>query len=71
VALGTGAHVRCLGKGRKMRCAPLRCDQTSLPSWRCASKANLLLPMFGDTLASEYVSAVTYSLIETARMNGL
>jgi hypothetical protein len=54
-----------------MRCAPLRCDQTSLPSWRCASKANLLLPMFGDTLASEYVSAVTYSLIETARMNGL
>lgn len=26
VALGTGAHVRCLGKGRKMRCTPLRPD---------------------------------------------
>lgn len=24
VALGTGAHVRCLGKGRKQRCTPLR-----------------------------------------------
>ena len=24
VALGTGAHVRCLGKGRKFRCTPLR-----------------------------------------------
>ena len=26
VALGTGAHVRCLGKGRKLRCTPLRAD---------------------------------------------
>ena len=26
VTLGTGAHVRCLGKGRKMRCTPLRPD---------------------------------------------
>lgn len=26
VVLGTGAHVRCLGKGRKMRCTPLRKD---------------------------------------------
>lgn len=26
VALGTGAHVRCLGKGRKLRCTPLRRD---------------------------------------------
>lgn len=26
VALGTGAHVRCLGKGRKFRCTPLRRD---------------------------------------------
>src|SRR6516225_3511079 len=24
--LGTGAHVRCFGKGRKMRCTPLRPD---------------------------------------------
>jgi len=26
VALGVGAHVRCLGKGRKLRCTPLRRD---------------------------------------------
>jgi integrase/recombinase XerD len=26
VELGTGAHVRCLGKGRKLRCTPLRPD---------------------------------------------
>lgn len=26
IALGTSAHVRCLGKGRKMRCTPLRPD---------------------------------------------
>jgi len=26
VVLGTGAHVRCLGKGRKTRCTPLRSD---------------------------------------------
>ena len=26
VQLGTGAHVRCLGKGRKARCTPLRPD---------------------------------------------
>lgn len=30
VELGTGAHVRCLGKGRKMRCTPLRPDVASL-----------------------------------------
>ncbi len=28
VVLGTGAHVRCLGKGRKTRCTPLRLDIT-------------------------------------------
>jgi site-specific recombinase XerD len=26
VELGAGTHVRCLGKGRKMRCTPLRSD---------------------------------------------
>jgi site-specific recombinase XerD len=26
VEFGTGAHIRCLGKGRKMRCTPLRPD---------------------------------------------
>ena len=30
VELGAGAHVRCLGKGRKMRCTPLRPDVTKV-----------------------------------------
>jgi integrase/recombinase XerD len=34
IALGRGAHVRCLGKGRKLRCTPLRADTvTVLRSW--------------------------------------
>lgn len=34
VTLGTGAHVRCLGKGRKLRCTPLRRDVTRvLEAW--------------------------------------
>jgi site-specific recombinase XerD len=30
VVLGTGAHVRCVGKGRKQRCTPLRADLVAL-----------------------------------------
>jgi site-specific recombinase XerD len=34
VEFGTGAHVRCLGKGRKMRCTPLRPDVVAvLKKW--------------------------------------
>jgi|ERR1700720_1045916 integrase len=34
VVLGTGAHVRCLGKGRKQRCTPLRPETTKmLEAW--------------------------------------
>jgi integrase/recombinase XerD len=34
VVLGTGAHVRCLGKGRKQRCTPLRPETaTVLNAW--------------------------------------
>lgn len=34
VVLGTGAHVRCLGKGRKQRCTPLRPETTRmLDAW--------------------------------------
>ena len=34
IVLGHGAHVRCLGKGRKQRCTPLRKDTVSLlRSW--------------------------------------
>ena len=30
VAPGTGAHIRCIGKGRKERCTPLRRDTAKL-----------------------------------------
>ncbi len=34
VVLGRGAHVRCLGNGRKARCTPLRDDAiTALRAW--------------------------------------
>ncbi len=34
VVLGTGAHVRCLGKGRKQRCTPLRSETAKmLEAW--------------------------------------
>ena len=34
IVLGTGAHVRCVGKGRKARCTPLRKDTVAvLRSW--------------------------------------
>jgi integrase/recombinase XerD len=34
LVLGPGAHVRCLGKGRKQRCTPLRRDAvTALEQW--------------------------------------
>jgi site-specific recombinase XerD len=37
VELGVGAHVRCLGKGRKTRCTPLRRDVAAvLESWLAA-----------------------------------
>jgi integrase/recombinase XerD len=34
VVLGTGAHMRCLGKGRKQRCTPLRPETAKmLDAW--------------------------------------
>ena len=48
VALGTGAHVRCLGKGRKQRCTPLRSDAiTALRVWlreRSGQPSDVLFP---------------------------
>ena len=36
VVLGTGGHVRCLGKGRKQRCTPLRPETARmLEAWLC------------------------------------
>jgi len=48
VDLGVGAHVRCSGKGRKMRCTPLRRDVAAvLESWlneRCGGPDDPVFP---------------------------
>jgi len=47
VALGTGAHVRCLGKGRKMRCTPLRPDVIAiLKDWLLRQPGEPGAPVF-------------------------
>lgn len=58
VELGTGAHVRCLGKGRKMRCTPLRRDiAAALQTWLTEHHANPDAPVFpssqGDIMSAD------------------
>lgn len=47
IALDTGAHVRCTGKGRKSRCVPLRKDVVvALRAWLRERNAQPLDPVF-------------------------
>lgn len=47
VTFGTGAHVRCLGKGRKLRCTPLRSDVTKvLEAWLREQVLDVGKPVF-------------------------
>ena len=47
VVLGHGAHVRCLGKGRKARCTPLRDDAvTALRAWLDERRGQPVDPLF-------------------------
>src|SRR5713101_4428707 len=47
VEIGTGAHVRCLGKGRKRRCTPLRSDVVAvLRGWLSAQRGKPTDPVF-------------------------
>ncbi len=47
VQLGTGAYVRCLGKGRKARCTPLRSDVAArLAHWLARLPPNPTTPVF-------------------------
>lgn len=47
VVLGTGAHVRCLGKGRKQRCTPLRPETTrTLDAWLRERRGQPEQPVF-------------------------
>lgn len=50
VELGTGAHTRCLGKGRKMRCTPLRPDVAEvLASWLSEQNGDPNSPVFPNS----------------------
>lgn len=47
IVLGSGAHVRCLGKGRKQRCTPLRKQVVDiLRIWLRDQKAQSSAPLF-------------------------
>ena len=49
VDFGTGAHVRCLGKGRKARCTPLRPDVVAvLKQWLAEQQGNPSDPIFSS-----------------------
>jgi integrase/recombinase XerD len=50
IALGTGAHVKCLGKGRKSRCTPLRKETIAvLRSWLRELQGQATDPVFPTT----------------------
>lgn len=58
VAFGTGAHLRCLGKGRKMRCTPLtRSVATVLSAWMKEQSSQPSEPLFpnrkGEKLSAD------------------
>src|SRR3546814_12487231 len=58
LVLGTGAHVRCLGKGRTERCTPLRRDtakalQNWLKEWRSDDDGPLFPSIRGDPLSRD------------------
>jgi integrase len=71
VQLGSGAHVRCLGKGRKARCTPLRSDVAArLSQWLAEQPADPTTPVFptarGDAMSSDALQRLVTRHIRTA-----
>jgi integrase/recombinase XerD len=72
VEFGTGAHVRCLGKGRKMRCTPLRPDVAAvLKEWMSQQGGEATDPVFpssnGGRLSADAFQRLVSRHIATAR----
>jgi site-specific recombinase XerD len=72
VVLGTGAHVRCTGKGRKERCTPLRRETTAaLRAWLRERNGQQGDPVFpngrGHVLSSDGVEYILAKHMATAR----
>jgi len=54
IELGTGAHVRCTGKGRKERCTPLRKDAVvALRAWIHERKCDSSEPLFPNARGTQ------------------
>ncbi len=71
VQLGSGAHVRCLGKGRKARCTPLRSDvATRLSQWLAEQPPDPTVPVFsttkGNAMSSDAFQRLVARHIKTA-----
>jgi site-specific recombinase XerD len=72
VSLGAGAHVRCLGKGRKHRATPLRKDAVAvLKSWMAEDRTPPSAPLFpsarGGPLSRDAVEALVKRHLASAR----
>ncbi len=73
VVLGTGAHVRCLGKGRRERCTPLRKDAVAaLHHWlleRNSQPAEVVFPNAqGSSLSRDGVEYLLAKHLAAARL---
>jgi len=74
VKLGTGAHVRCTGKGRKERCTPLRKEAVAvLKAWIGERNCNFQEPLFpnarGGRLSRDGVEYLLAKHVKTAKKN--
>jgi len=72
IALGTGAHVRCHGKGRKVRCIPLRKDAiAALRAWQREQQNGPDAPVFpnarGGPLSRDGVAYLLANHVATAQ----
>jgi integrase/recombinase XerD len=71
IALGAGAHVRCIGKGRKERSTPIRKDSLKiLRDWLAERGGSETDPVFisirGDRFSRDAVERIVRKHVETA-----
>lgn len=76
VELGTGAHIKCLGKGRKARCTPLRADLAErLSDWIAEQPSGPTTPIFptvkGNAMSSDALQRLVIRHIKTAAITCL
>ena len=73
VVLGTGAHVRCMGKGRRKRCTPLRKDAVAtLRAWMGERNGQPSDPVFpnarGKDLSHDGLDYIVSKHVATAQV---